>query len=152
MRETKVKEIMSKYPVLVKTGDSVKKVAEMLAEKNVAGAPVVDDKGNLIGMVTDTDLVMEDVRLHFPSYLHLLDSYIFLQGLGKFENELKKAVGATVQDVMTRDIVKVTEDQTVEDAATLMVDKDVDVIPVVSDGKVVGVVTKSDIVRLISRS
>lgn len=152
MREIKVKEVMDTDPLVVHLKDPVKKIAELFVKKNIDGAPVVDDQGNLAGIVTDTDLVMQDVRFRFPSFLHFLDGYIFLGGLKDFESEFKKAVGATVEEVMTKDVIKLTEGQTVEDAATLMVDNDVDRVPVVSGSKLVGLVSKGDIVKLISRS
>ena len=105
----------------------------------------------MVGIVSESDLIVQDIRLHFPTYIHFLDSYIYLESLAKFEDTLKKAVGATVKDVMTTDVVTIKGDATVEDLATLMVDKEIDRIPVLKDSLIVGIVTKSNLVQLLGR-
>lgn len=152
MRNIKVSDILSKRLISVHPKQSVKEAADLFAKENITGAPVVDDSSKLIGVVSDTDLVMQDVRFHFPTFIHLLDSFVFLQSFNRFETELKKAVGAKVEDVMTKDVITATKENTVEDIATLMVEKNVDRIPIIEENRVVGIVTKGDIVKLISRS
>jgi CBS domain-containing protein len=72
--------------------------------------------------------------------------------LQRFEHEFRKAIGATVGDVMTEEVITTDEDATIEDVATVMVDQDVSRLPVVADGKLIGIVTKGDLVRAIVRS
>jgi len=146
------KEIMTKNPITLKKDTPVKQATEILSENNIGGAPVVDDDGNLIGIITESDLIAQDIRLHFPTYIQLLDGYIYLPGsLRHFEEEFKKAIGAKVGDVMTTDVITVNEDTTLEDMATFMVEYDIGRLPVVSHGEVIGIVTKSDLVKAISR-
>jgi len=148
-----VKDIMTKRMVTLKKEMSVKEAAELFAQKKIGGAPVVDEEGSLIGIVSESDLIMRDVRLHFPTFIQLLDGYIYLpHSLEKFESEFKRAVGAKVGDVMTTDVTAVDENATVEDVATLMIEKDIDRVPVIAGGKLVGIVSKSDLVKAISRS
>lgn len=150
--KNEVKEIMTTRLITFKKETPVKEAAKILSDANIHGAPVLDDEGRLIGMVSDSDLIMQDVRLRFPTYIELLDGYIYLPGsLQRFENELKKAVGARIGDVMSTDVITIDEHATVEDAATLMIDKDIQLLPVVSDGNLVGVIAKSDLVRVISK-
>ena len=106
------------------------------------------DGDKLVGIVTEGDLIMQDVRLEFPTYLHLLDGFIlYPPATAKFESELKKAVAANVDNVMTTDVVTVDAADSVEDVATLMVERGVSRIPVLDAGKLVGIISKSDIVR-----
>jgi len=147
-----VKDVMTKGLVTLKKEMPVKEAAEIFAKESIGGAPVVDEGGNLIGIVSESDLIMRDVRLHFPTFIQLLDGYIYLpRSLEKFESEFKRAVGARVGDVMTTDVATIDENATVEDAATLMVEKDIDRVPVMADGKLVGIISKSDLVKAISR-
>ncbi|MRR12365.1 CBS domain-containing protein, partial [bacterium] len=119
----------------------------LMVEKRVGALPVVDGE-TLVGIVSEGDLIMQDVKVEFPTYLHLLDGFImYPPATARFESELKKAVGATVEDVMTEDVVTAQVDMTVSDLATLMVDRDVSRVPVLDGEKVVGIVSKSDIVR-----
>ncbi len=148
------KDMMTKKVITVGPGMTVKELAGLLTEKSIGGAPVVDADGKLVGVVTESDLVVKDARLHYPTYLHLLDGFIYWpSSVAKFNEEFKKALGATVGDIMANDIATASEDATVEDLATLMIEKDIGLIPIIdSDGKVIGVVTKHDIVTAIGKS
>lgn len=152
VRELTAKDVMSKKLMTLRKETPVREAAELLSSNNIGGAPVVDDEGRLIGIVTESDLIMQDVKLRFPTYVELLNGYIYLPtSLQRFETELRKAVGARVGDVMSTDVITVDEDTTVEDIATLMVDEDISRVPVMSGGKLVGIVTKGDLVRAISK-
>ncbi len=147
MAELKVRDIMTAEPLSVSQELSVKDAAKLMVEKRVGALPVLDE-GELVGVVTEGDLIMQDVKVEFPTYIHLLDGFIFYPpATSKFESELKKAVGATVGQVMTPDPVTVEPDASVEDAATIMVERDVSRLPVVEGGRLVGIVSKSDVVR-----
>ncbi|MCE5191409.1 MAG: CBS domain-containing protein [Actinomycetia bacterium] len=141
------RDIMTPEPVSVTRELTVTDAAKLMVEKHVGALPVVEDE-KLIGIVTEGDLIMQDVKMEFPTYIQLLDGFImYPPATARFENELKKAVGAKVADVMTVEPVVVQAATTVEDVATLMVDRDVSRVPVLDGEKLVGIVSKSDIVR-----
>lgn len=143
------RDIMTPDPVTVRRDLSVTEAAKLMVEQRVGALPVVEDD-RLVGIVTEGDLIMQDVKIEFPTYIHLLDGFImYPPATARFESELKKAVGATVADVMTSDPVVVQATTPVEDIATLMVDRDVSRLPVLDGEKVVGIISKSDIVRSI---
>ncbi|MEA5075838.1 MAG: CBS domain-containing protein [Coriobacteriia bacterium] len=147
MTERTTREIMTKDPVTVGRDLSVTDAARMMVENRIGALPVLDGD-RLVGLVTEGDLIMRDVKVEFPTYLHLLDGFImYPPATARFESELKKAVGATVEDVMTPDPVTVQADTTVSDAATLMVERDVSRLPVLDGDRLVGIISKSDIVR-----
>lgn len=150
MAELKVRNIMSKNVIIVSPDTPVKEAAKIIADKGVGGLPVLE-KGKLVGLVTEKDLIMPDVRLRFPTYLHFLDGYIYLGSLRKFEKELRQAVGAKVRDVMSRNVVVARPDDSVEEVATLLVEKDISRVPVMEGKRLVGIVTKRDIVKSLSR-
>ncbi|MRR12873.1 CBS domain-containing protein [bacterium] len=147
MADLKVRDIMTTDPVVVAPSATVTEAARLMVDKGIGALPVLED-GKLIGLVTEGDLIMQDVKLEFPTYLHLLDGFImYPPATARFESELKKAVAADVRAVMTPDPVTVSADADVADAATLLVERDVSRLPVLDDGKLVGVVSKSDVVR-----
>lgn len=148
----KAKDIMTSDVVTLKKEMGVKEAAEILLSKGIGGAPVVDDEGSVIGMVTESDLIMEDVKLHFPTFIHLLSGIIYLESIKAFEEKLKKAAAVKVEDVMSKKVISVTEDTSIEDIATLMIEKGISRVPVVRKGKLVGLVSKRDIVRTIAQS
>lgn len=143
----KVREIMSTDLVTVGLDASVRDVSRLMIDRGIGGVPVVDENGRLAGIITEEDLIMRDVRVHFPTYIQLLDAVIYLGSVRRYESELRKALGATARDVMTSDPVTIEPDADVEEAATLMVEKGISRLPVVSGGTLVGIITKRDIVR-----
>lgn len=147
MTDRTVAEIMTTDVVTVDPSISVTEAAKLMVDNEIGALPVLEhDK--LIGIVTEGDLIMQDVKLEYPTYLHLLDGYImYPPSTRHFESELKKAVAADVRAVMTADPVTIQVGSSIEDAATLLVDKDVSRIPVLDGGAIVGIVSKSDVVR-----
>ncbi len=147
MAEQTVRDIMSKDPVTASPDMTVTEAAHLIVERRIGALPVID-QGALIGIVTEGDLIMQDVKLEFPSYLHLLDGYIlYPPSTARFESELKKAVAASVRDVMTSNPLTIQADSSIEDAATMLVERDVSRLPVMEGERLVGIVSKSDIVR-----
>lgn len=147
MAEQTVRDIMSGDPVTVEPEMTVTEAAHLMVEQRIGALPVIEE-GSVIGIVTEGDLIMQDVKLEFPTYLHLLDGYIlYPPSTARFESELKKAVAASVRDVMTPDPICIQADASVEDAATLLVERDVSRLPVLDGEQLVGIVSKSDVVR-----
>lgn len=147
MTELLARDIMTPEPLTVSPDMTVTEAAHLMSEKHVGALPVIDD-GKLVGLVSEGDLIMQDVRVHFPTYLSLLGGYIFAPGAAdRFESSLRKAVGATVRDVMTVDPITVSPEALVTDVATLIIDRGVARLPVVEDDVLIGIVSKSDIVR-----
>ena len=110
--------------------------AEAMTERSIGGAPVVDDEGNVVGMLNDDDLIVSDVRLHMPTVISVLGAYLELpSSASRFDKEVRKAVGATVGDVMTEGPETCSEDATVEEVATTLHERNVSRLPVVRDGK-----------------
>lgn len=147
MADLKVRDIMSPDPLTVTPDMTVTETARLMVDNRIGALPVLEE-GRLIGIVTEGDLIMQDVKLEFPTYLHLLDGFImYPPATAKFESELRKAVAADVRAVMSDDPVTVQADASVEDAATLLVEREVSRLPVLDGETLVGVVSKSDIVR-----
>lgn len=150
MAEIRAKDIMTPDPVTVSPDAGVTEAAKLMVERRIGALPVLEG-GRLIGIVTEGDLILQDVKLQFPTYLQLLDGFIlYPPAQTRFEQELRKAVAATVRDVMTPDPVTVAPDATLEDVATLLAEKDVSRLPVVDGDRLVGIVSKHDVVRAIA--
>jgi CBS domain-containing protein len=103
-------------------------------------------------MVSEADVILQDAEFHFPYYIQFLESVIYLQSIAKFEERFRKAFGTKVAEVMTTEIVETSPEASVYDAATLMANHKVNRLPVVDQGRLVGIVTRGDIVRAIADS
>src|SRR6185369_16250528 len=109
---------MDSDPVTVSPNTSVQDVVSALRDHELPGVPVVDADGRVVGMVTETDLVLpdEDGDLHIPHYINLFGGTVFLEPLSRFEGRLRKAFAADAADMMTRDPDTVGPDSTVREA------------------------------------
>jgi CBS domain-containing protein len=143
----RISEIMDSSPVTVAADASVEDVVAALREHQLPGLPVVDDDGQLVGIVTEADLVLPDDEgdLHIPHYVNLFGGTVFLESLHRFEDRLRKAFAATAADMMTRDPDAVRPDTSVREAARLIHETGHNRLPVVEEGRLVGVVTRLDV-------
>jgi len=150
MAELTARDIMTADPITASPDMGVTEAARLMVDKGIGALPVVEGD-QLVGLVTEGDLIMQDVKLEYPTYIQLLDGFImYPPSTTHFEHELKKAVAATLRDVMTPDPITVQADISVEDLATLLVDRDVSRVPVLDGEDLVGIVTKSDVLRSIA--
>jgi len=142
-----VGDIMDSNPATVKPETSVEEVVATLRENELPGLPVVDDEGRVVGIVTEADLVLpdNDGDLHLPHYINLFGGTIFLEPLSRFEQRLRKAFASNAADMMTADPQTVSPDTTVREAARLIHETGHNRLPVVEDGRLVGVVTRVDV-------
>jgi CBS domain-containing protein len=146
----KASEIMSKDVITIKPDATVEDLARLLMEHKFSGVPVVDDEKNLVGIVTENDLISQNKRLHIPTIIRLFDAYIML-GSDRMEGEIKRMAATTVGEICTREVVSIEEHTTVEDIATIMSEKNIHLLPVLRDGAVVGIVGKADVVGALTR-
>jgi CBS domain-containing protein len=151
---TLVREVMTRDVVTLRPEQSVAAAADALADNALGAMPVVDDSGNLVGLLRDSDLIVSEARVHVPTFLNFLGSSIPLPGqMAHLEDELHKVAGSTVAEVMDDDPLTIAPDDTLEELATRMHDNEASHVPVVDDdGRLVGIVARGDIVRFIART
>lgn len=143
----KVRDIMTADVVSVKKETTIRELAELFTKHRVGSVPVVDESGNLIGIVTESDLIEQDKSLHIPTVISLFDWVIYLESEKKFEKELQKMTGQTVGDIYTDTAEMVTPDTPVSDVADLMTSKKLHALPVVEGKRLVGIVSRIDLIR-----
>jgi CBS domain-containing protein len=142
-----VREIMDTSPAAVAVDAPVDEVVSALRTHELPGLPVVDGDGRCVGIVTEADLVLPDDEgdLHIPHYINLFGGTVFLEPLGRFEERLQKAFASKAEDMMTRDPMTVAPDTTVREAARIIHESGHNRLPVVEDERLVGVVTRVDV-------
>lgn len=145
------REIMTTDPITVGPEAKVKEMAEIMVKNHIRLLPVVDEEGKLMGVVDEEDLVHQDAKVHFPTFIHFLESYIFLpSSLKRFEKELRQAVGSKALDVMGEKPHSVAPNDKIDDIATWMVDRELEYVLVVEDKRLQGVITRADILKTLS--
>lgn len=138
---------MERDPESVGTDAGVETVIRVMRENELPGVPVVNEGGRCVGIVTEADLVLPDEGgdLHLPHYINVFGGTVFLEPLKHFEQRLRKAFASTAADMMTEDPTTVAPDTPVVDAARIIHDSGHNRLPVVEHGRLVGVVTRVDV-------
>src|SRR5437867_3423288 len=106
---------MDASPASAKPDDDVTAVIELLRKHELQGVPVVDSDNRVVGIVTESDLIIRDEEgdLHLPHYLSLMGGIVFLERTKGFEQRLKKAIAGKVSDLMTPNPVTCSPDDSV---------------------------------------
>ena len=146
-----VREIMSSPAITVTPVTEIRDVARIMRQNQISGVPVVDGSGALLGLITEIDLIARNAPVHEPRYIPVLSAMIpvSLEEYRQYKEQLRQALAINAGDLMTEDVATVTPDTPVEEALEKMLDAEVITLPVVEQGQVVGVVSRTDMVRLI---
>jgi CBS domain-containing protein len=149
-RDVPARDVMTTDVITFAVHEPIVEAMTRLVDAGVDAGPVLDDAGKVVGMLSTSDLMVQEAQLHAPTVLNILGGLIELPGSKKkFERELEQAVAVDVEDAMSADPVTCGPDDTVETIATLMHDHDISRVPVVDDGRLVGIVARGDILRAI---
>lgn len=151
MADPIVSEIMRTDVPTVSPSDSIATVARLMSVSGLPGVPVVDN-GEIVGIVTESDLIMREADVEVPTPLPFLDTIFRLDGGRDFEEDMRHVLAVTVRDIMTRPVVNIKQTATIQQLATVIVDERVNPVPVLDDQfQLVGIVSRADLVRIIAK-
>jgi CBS domain-containing protein len=147
-----VADIMDRDPVTVSPDDDVETVLRLLKDNELPGIPVVNEGGRCVGIITEQDLVIDDEagKLHLPHYIELFGGVVVLEPLRHFEDRLRKVFASKAKDMMTEDPVTVEASAPVAEAARLISERRHNRLPVVEHGRMVGIVTRVDVLEALT--
>lgn len=126
---------------------TVEDAIKLFAEARISGAPVVED-GRLVGILTEGDLIFQDAEIKAPGFLDILGGIIPLGNTEEYRREALKSAGVVVEEVMTDGPVTVAPEATLAETATVMAERRKKILPVVEGERLVGVITRMDILTL----
>lgn len=147
----KARDVMTDKVVTVKKDLTLRELSDLFLAHRVNGFPVVDNDNTLIGVVTEKDLIEQNKNLHIPTVIALFDAVIYLESGEKFEKEVKRFTGTRVEDIYQQDVLTVEPDTAMNEVASLMANHDIHTLPVVEDGRLVGVIGKVDVIKSMSQ-
>jgi CBS domain-containing protein len=142
----RVSDVMTRNVVSIRPDDTILKAARLMLQGRISGLPVVDSKGDLVGMVTEGDFLRRTeigTEHERPKWIQ------FVLGPGRLADEFTRVSGRKVEDVMTQDPVTVGEDIDLAGVVELMERNRVKRLPVVRDGKIVGIISRANLMRAI---
>ena len=148
-----VREIMSSPAITVSPTTEIREVARTMRESVISGVPVVDNSGALVGVITEMDLIARNAPVHEPRYIAVLSALIpvNIEEYRQYKEQLRQALAINAADLMRDDVTTISPDDTVQEALEMMLNPEVTMLPVVENGRVIGVVTRTDLVRLIEK-
>jgi CBS domain-containing protein len=144
-------DVMTPTVITVDPDTTVQGLAALLSERGISGAPVVDATGRMIGIVSEGDL-LHRAELGTEGRAERRHSWWLDHFASGQARDYVKSHGRTVKDIMSRDVVTVTEETDLAEIATLLETNRIKRLPVVRDGKIVGIVTRSNLVRALVAS
>lgn len=148
---TTVADVMSRDPIAVNPETPLNDAIKILAEHRISGLPVVDQHSKLVGILSESDLMWQETGVTLPAYIMILDSVIYLENPAKYERDLHKALGQTVGEVMTKDVVTIPPETPLRKAAKMMHEHKVPRLMVVdAAGNLIGILTRGDIVQFMA--
>lgn len=146
----KASDIMRTEVATVTPDMTVEELGRLFIEKDISGAPVVSAEGKLLGIVTENDLISRNKRLHIPTVLRLFDAFIPLEGSKAVEEEIRKIGAQSVSDICVTKVITISEDTPIEEIATIMSEKRLHLLPVLKEGRLVGIVGKREMIKSIA--
>ena len=143
-----VTDVMTPNPISVTSTTPLNTAVKLIADHRISGMPVIDGDHQLVGVISESDLMWQETGANPPPYIMVLDSVIYLENPATFEKELHKALGQLVGDVMTKSVITIQADASLQAAAKLLHRRNIHRLIVVDDEqKVVGILTRGDIIR-----
>ena len=142
-----VQDIMTRDLITVSPETNIIKTAKLLLENHINGVPVIDETGKLVGILCQSDLVAQQKKLPIPSVFSFLDGVINVSSMKQIKKQVEKIAATVVAEAMTPNPITVQPDMSIEVVAALIVENHFHTIPVVDEGKLVGIVGKEDILR-----
>ncbi len=141
---------MTKNVRTVGTSTTVEDLARVLVEHKISGTPVLNEQEDLIGIVTENDLIRKNKKFHIPTIVRLFDAFIMLESKSSIEQEIKEMAAVTVEDIYRKEVLTVSEDTPVDEIATIMSERNIHLVPVVEGRKLKGIIGKIDIIKGLS--
>jgi CBS domain-containing protein len=148
---TTVADVMTRDPITVQPETPLNDAIKILAERRISGLPVINQQSQLVGVISEADLMWQETGVTLPAHIMILDSVIYLENPAKYERDLHKALGQTVGEVMSKEVVTITPEKSLRKAAQSMHDRKVPRLLVVdATGNLIGILTRGDIVRFMA--
>ncbi len=145
----KAKEIMSKDVISVHKDTTIKEIAKVLIDNKISGVPVIDEGGNLVGMVSEGDLLHKETSPRLPDVVNILGAIIYYNGVQRYNEDFKKLIAEQAESIMTRKVITVSEETEVDAIAKLMLEHGIKRVPVMNGRKMVGIISRADIIKLL---
>lgn len=144
---TKLQRVMTRPPILINADVTLADAATRMLDASIGSLLVVDDAGQLIGIVTDGDFAARRAGIPFSTIRRpqVLGEWLGEEGIERIYEEARRR---TVAEIMSTPVHSVTEDDSIEQVLRMMLERDIKHMPVVSDGRPVGMIARHDLLKM----
>ncbi|MFC2142900.1 HPP family protein [Candidatus Aenigmatarchaeota archaeon] len=150
----KVKDVMTRKPLCLKQGDKIQTAIHMLSRNDISSCPIVDGQKKVVGIVTKTD-VLKSIDAHSgiqnQNALTLVMATITGEEYDGIKRSIKKVIKRPVKSIMKKKVLCISDKDDIYKAAKLMNERDIETLPVVRNNKIIGILTRSDIISLLGK-
>ena len=148
MNDKRAKDIMTTDVIVANKNDIIANVANLLIKEKIGGLPVVDEENKVVGIISETDIMKKESHVDSPRMLNFIQGIIFLDDMKKFEDEMRAIAAYKVEDLMSKDIITVNENDTFDYVANVMINKSINRVPVVDENNFLkGIICRYDIIK-----
>lgn len=148
MNDKRAKDIMTTDVIVANKNDIIANVANLLIKEKIGGLPVVDEENKVVGIISETDIMKKESHVDSPRMLNFIQGIIFLDDMKKFEDEMRAIAAHKVEDLMSKDIITVNENDTFDYVANVMINKSINRVPVVDENNFLkGIICRYDIIK-----
>lgn len=144
----KISEIMKTDVYTVSDEATIKEVLQMLVESKTSGLPIVNAKNQVVGFISDGD-IMKFIAKQNPRIIDMTSFITVWYDTESFEKKLHDLMELSVMEVATTKLISVDTDYDIDEVAKVLGEKKIKKVPVLEDGKLAGVISRSDILRYI---
>ena len=146
MAELLAKDIMTKKVITISKDATLAELAKLLIKNKISGVPIVDEKEELVGIVTEADLIIKESNLPFP----LSFSFAFLESYESYTKSTKEYLETRVEEVMSTNVKIGREDMPISKVVNIIINNNINRLPILNnDGKLTGIITRADIIKSI---
>jgi len=148
MTELLAKNIMTPDVIKVSPETSIAQLSKVLLENKVSGVPVVDAEGILMGIVTEADIIKDNIKVQFPFYFDPLMVSGYAVDFEKYSEDIKDYLNSNVETIMNHRVKTAKPSTPVSEIADIMVSNKINRLPIVDENKkIVGIITRADIIK-----
>lgn len=144
MTELLAKDIMTKKVITISKDATVAELAKLLIKHKISGVPIVDEKEELVGIVTEADIIVKISSLPFP----ISFSFAFLDSYDSYTKSTKEYMETRVEEIMSKNIKTAKENMPLSKVVNIMINNNINRIPILDDNnKLSGIITRADIMK-----
>ena len=143
----KARDLMHRRVITVTRNTILKEAAILMSKNRISGLPVVDEKGNLIGIITDSDILQYRQKINLPEYMRLIEYFLGEVDPQGIEESIRDIMHKKVEEVMTTRLITLREESQLAEIISKFAEHHIGRLPVVEGDKLVGLVSREDVIR-----